>query len=456
MGLPRRVLGRYDVVRLEYELAFVFRDEDRQSPGVRAMRIPLVSLLEANGLPDMALITETKNSTGTYRKSASAYGKDAKYELIVRKKGFTEIKRLEPEHRVKPHILCLNPTSRGQQSSRIGTYYKGGQLFPMTGEDSWDDYVEVNSDVLGYFSWAPTPTLQTGKWITPLRNKIKDTDVSLGETVFEFRETVRAFCNFAKAIKNWYEAYKAMRHCDQRVLWRIARGGPVRRRRSLPSWTLKDVSGAYLGFSFGIKPTAEVAMAAWMQLHDKLADPDFFVAKKFTVSVGDDATADLVSPNPGAISRLTKVRVKERVVCYVAFKPSFSPGVTMGNPLEVAWELVPLSWLVDVFIPIGNTLKSLDALKNVTGVVGTVSTNAWTERSAWYTPGSITRSGSHGSQKGTMMLIQKQMERSHTWGRTLLTGVPPPPFPRWSPSPSWRSLSYALAILHQYRSTNPD
>lgn len=48
-----------------------------------------------------------------------------------------------------------------------------------------------------------------------------------------------------------------------------------------------------------------------------------------------------------------------------------SLGVT--NPLSVAWELVPFSFVVDWFAPVGNWLESIDALAGYTGVTQVTS-----------------------------------------------------------------------------------
>lgn len=46
-------------------------------------------------------------------------------------------------------------------------------------------------------------------------------------------------------------------------------------------------------------------------------------------------------------------------------------GIT--NPLEIAWELTTLSFVVDWFLPIGNYLGALDAARGYSFIAGTVS-----------------------------------------------------------------------------------
>jgi len=48
--------------------------------------------------------------------------------------------------------------------------------------------------------------------------------------------------------------------------------------------------------------------------------------------------------------------------------------ISLGNPMELAWELIPFSFVVDWFLPIGNWISALDATLHVTGTWGTVTT----------------------------------------------------------------------------------
>lgn len=100
----------------------------------------------------------------------------------------------------------------------------------------------------------------------------------------------------------------------------------------------------------------------------------------------------------------------------------------IGNPLEVAWELVPFSFVADWFLPVGNFLKSLTATQGLVFVNGYKSHRM----SHKY---EITYSGDGGShvygtrqyttESGSGMASREDFE----FHRSLLTDFPSPSFP---------------------------
>lgn len=75
-----------------------------------------------------------------------------------------------------------------------------------------------------------------------------------------------------------------------------------------------------------------------------------------------------------------KWRISRRVTCkYVAYYSTSEVNHTLAqvgitNPLYIAWELVPWSFVVDWFIPIGNYINSLDATNGLTFEKGCLTT----------------------------------------------------------------------------------
>lgn len=123
-----------------------------------------------------------------------------------------------------------------------------------------------------------------------------------------------------------------------------------------------------------------------------------------------------------------------------------SLGVT--NPLEVAWELVPFSFVVDWFLPVGDYLQSLDAL------LGYSSTGTWASYSRFMKVKWVDKglSGTHGSWRyvnnfeGT-----KEVVRLH---RTVSSGVSLPTFPGFKDPRSLGHMANGLALLSQFFGRN--
>jgi hypothetical protein len=116
-----------------------------------------------------------------------------------------------------------------------------------------------------------------------------------------------------------------------------------------------------------------------------------------------------------------------------------SAGVT--NPLLVAWELVPFSFVVDWFLPVGNYVEQLDAML---GYTQGYYTSSLLVRADWL---DIGRSGKVGST-----LIRNTFEGSKKLihlNRTAQAGVPLAKLPRFKDPRSLGHMANGLALLAQ-------
>lgn len=114
----------------------------------------------------------------------------------------------------------------------------------------------------------------------------------------------------------------------------------------------------------------------------------------------------------------------------------------IDNPLEVAWELVPFSFVADWFLPVGNYLKSLTATNGLIFLNGekmsrqhTVLTAELQSSGPWFTGVGIT------SWKLNGPAIQR--EESLSINREAILGFPAVEFPKLS-NPFGKGSSYGL------------
>jgi len=115
---------------------------------------------------------------------------------------------------------------------------------------------------------------------------------------------------------------------------------------------------------------------------------------------------------------------------------SISPGAVQAvrafgltNPLEVAWELVPFSFVADWFIPLGDAIKALTA------------TQGLTFHSGWKTTRSLHKlqTAIYGNQtshpSGSLRLVCFGRAEASLWwfdiDRSLVLDFPTVPFPKW-------------------------
>lgn len=317
--------------------------------------------------------------------------------------------------------LILNPTAQAVQ------YTKGRGLCSAK-SFAWDPYpycMRTNFvyncfDTPGYL--LAVGVVEDPSWALDARLKIKDLSQNLGASVFEFRETASMFAAAGKAVTKAWKTYR-----------------DVRRLRFKGRFTPCSIAAAELTASFGINPLLGELYDGIQTLNTALGKP---LLRRVVVTKSSESADVLTSPFAnngyniqqctGAIAYSAKRSC--RAILYIRLVPD-AADFTMGNPLEVAWELVPFSWLADGLIDVGGYLSSLDALKDVQSVTGTVTWKTSVTASSRFAWSSYTTPGLTGRSRYV----------SHS--REIATGIPMPAFPRWTPSRSWRKIMHAVSAL---------
>lgn len=144
-----------------------------------------------------------------------------------------------------------------------------------------------------------------------------------------------------------------------------------------------------------------------------------------------------VSYTQSAFVRLDYVLDSERL------RQAVQKGLT--NPLEVAWELVPFSFIADWFVPIGDFLSSLDADFGVTFKGGSYTTYFKIESKADMTPKAWTNGSGHRYSQGGSI-------HSYKYNLDILREVFPtsPSGSLYFKNPlSLLHVANALALIHQ-------
>lgn len=155
------------------------------------------------------------------------------------------------------------------------------------------------------------------------------------------------------------------------------------------------------------------------------------------------------TPN-SVLTRKSKVRQRQMIEMKIWYRidkdgNSFANVFGLTNPLTVAWELVPFSFVADWFIPIGTALESLTAYRGLTFLGGSKTTRLETSIEASYAyKGSIAFSSTgtdtySGSASGTVKYFS--MVRSG------LSSFPVYGFPKFKDPRSFSHAATAVALL---------
>lgn len=134
----------------------------------------------------------------------------------------------------------------------------------------------------------------------------------------------------------------------------------------------RDISGRWLEMQYGWRPLVDQAYEAGKAL-ESLTQPRRL---RFTVSSKKTKLVDLTqSPGFYELWTMGSLQVKIHAELYEEISLARSLGLT--NPAAVLWEIVPYSFVVDWFLPIGSYLSAVGVIPSLKGRFLTISKGSW-------------------------------------------------------------------------------
>jgi len=342
----------------------------------------------------------------------------SKYEdKVLRVDRFYHNADYDTEHRPYPADLDANLTSRPEVYRREGAspiHNVVSHILEPCPHSGVHGQVRKIAYITGGSTLYSSPILNDLSsqllWAAKLRDKLSVQKVNLGSSLAEYRESVKLFVKTAKTL---HDAYGVLR-------------GRLPRRKLRAC----SVPAAVLQYNFGVAPLVDDLYSSVESLRHRLDKP---LKQKLSVGVqvGRHEPFDYGPYRYFDVDCVYKERAK---VSYELLPSQYlSQDFDFGNPVEWAWELIPFSFVVDWAIPIGSWLGRLDALQGVSDINGTVTIrrdNRW----KYAAVNSVTY-----ESPGTY--------HSVTYKRSVISTIPMPPFPKWSPSLSWRRAVNGVSLL---------
>lgn len=210
----------------------------------------------------------------------------------------------------------------------------------------WGGYPSYRNAATGDFS------ITDGK----LRGKIKDQVVNLAQSCVEYRQTGDLMYGLARDIVRTYRSARSGRGLSDFV-----------RSISHPrSRTGKSAADRWLQYQYGWLPTMSDIYGLSEVIARRVQEGiPHYKRASHTSSVNDQWVSGLFR---NTHAELFTIRTKAR---YIVREPKLKSLAQVGftNPAHLVWELLPYSFVVDWFIPVGDYLSSLDALVGVEDLV---------------------------------------------------------------------------------------
>lgn len=217
--------------------------------------------------------------------------------------------------------------------------------------------------------WASTPsvpqeiTLAQNKAWSKLMEKVKGDTSSLAVTAAEGRE---AFEMVAKRVTGLYRAYRHLRKGEFRKFLKELSVDPKRKHRSWIRSASNEASGLWLEYWFGWSPTIQDIGSAAMALSvnpvlatvTERATAGFVLPQRVT-TIGSTARRTLTESGTGLVRHGAKFELSNENL-FLANR------LGLINPMLVAWEVVPFSFVVDWFTKFGGYIESFTDLAGLT------------------------------------------------------------------------------------------
>jgi len=262
---------------------------------------------------------------------------------------------IQPTTPVSPGVFATPTNYRAlftSSSQEAGSCSWRTHNWPYSGswtrwEDIWDGTAESGMTMYGIVPTDIYPVIPESvvsrarqKAIT----KLKGTSLNLGTFLGELRESASLIIGLLAGIP--------------RAVARAIKGLKSGNRRSARPAKPADLAGSYLMYQFGLLPLASDIYAIAQEIEQGLVD-----AVDFVKAEQEDESFAL--PKDTATVRY-RGNVKRGVEVGYTIKVD-DPGLFqlwkfgLINPASIAWELFPLSFVVDWFTGIGNFLSALDS-----------------------------------------------------------------------------------------------
>lgn len=190
------------------------------------------------------------------------------------------------------------------------------------------------------------------------RNKLRDRKMQLAADLLEARKTANMIAGLASDVARAYIAAKHGR-------WGTIPSILGMDRKSVLSG--RSVSNRWLEFQYGWKPMLG-SIYDGIQLLSESSRQNMMVYGKSTRTVETERTF-----YDGRYECLSKAKGSATTYYAARVSDSFwdlADRFGVINPLSVAWELTPFSFVADWFIPVGNVLESLSATMGLDFVAG--------------------------------------------------------------------------------------
>jgi hypothetical protein len=311
------------------------------------------------------------------------------------------------------------------------TYQYPSDLFPLSGS------------AIGCFGYPGVdlslPPNFDLELISDLVSQIRGHSFNLGVSIAEGKESLGTIINAATRIRLGLTSLKRGNFSEIPGALGVGlndpRAGPANQAARRYAQT-GNLTGAWLEYQYGWRPLVNDVFEASKALAFENVQPQrkSYRARKHYVHRYDNPNAEFYY-----WQQVKAVTTKQIIARFTEDPLTTAERLGLTNPALIAWELVPYSFVVDWFAPIGNYLETRSLASSLVGGNFVVSTKI----ESWFsglTGGSVNITG------GDSMSFHEVRFRREIQGALAV----PPPQLDLSGTVTWRRAASALALLNNF------
>lgn len=281
--------------------------------------------------------------------------------------------------------------------------------------------------------------------------KLKDQKVDFSTMLAEYRSTANQFVDTTTRLAGAIRAARRGDAADALKSLGVLKG----QRKAHKAWDKKSPANRWLELQYGVMPLVNDVVGSAESLAKNALNPlAGLVTVRASASNTETSEEVLGRAYSGAFEVRRRSVVQQSALCRLMYlpDPKFSAYLAtwgLSNPAATGFNLLPLSFVLDWFLPVGRWLQALDADNGYTFKGGSVTLHTLVNRDDYEVPSS-SLDANFRYRKGR----SSSMRRMHHYkdvNRQVYATSPSPWYPSWreATAPSGKQIVSGLALLAQ-------